>query len=80
MSWLYLKPDKSYLDKYDWKHYSGDFFGGDVLNFKYYHLKKDTLYKGEKPIAIVVSIGLSKVTIQSLDKKQTVTYTNKRFD
>ena len=54
----------------------------DELNFNngYFTLQDDTIYKQNQPCAIIVSLGLSKVKIRSLDGKQTAVYSNKRFD
>ena len=80
--WFKYKPDYNYLCQYWWKNYEGYPFAGDVLNFDngYFTLQNDTIYKQNQPCAIIVTLGLSKVKIRSLDGKQTAVYSNKRFD
>jgi hypothetical protein len=42
------------ISKYWWKYGSG-FHLGDALRFDETNLKGDTIFKGEKPIAIIIS-------------------------
>ena len=83
--WIYTKPNADYVKKYDWKFYDGTYpFLGDALIFTKgtcFSINNDTIINNESLVkGKIISIELSKITIQSFDDNQIVVYSNKRFD